>query len=241
MICVKIGEKYSSSYVNNLYNMCRKNITENFNFLCYTDDASDIRSEVSVVPYVNHYLDVITHNKLFLFSREFDKQIPPGPRVFFDLDLIIKTNVDHIVTNNKNDITLIRAEWRPEDPRDTMDFCHMFNSSCMTWNTNKRTLNVWEHYIQDPERYTFLYEMGMDPFLSYEQNNIGVRINFFPRYTFYSHLSGVSFNDNLEKSGDGDIYIEADHRDVIELIPIVLLNGPTTHDQYESFSKFYED
>jgi len=237
VICVKIGTKYSSLYVNNLLVMCRKNITEPFNFICYTDDPLNIDPDVIVVPFVNFGLEVITHNKLYLFSKEFDSQIPPGPRIFFDLDLIIKTNIDHVVSYNKGHISLIYSYWRHDYKRGDEKMWHMFNSSCMTWQPGY-IHDIWDYYEYNIDMFTLRYHLGMDSFLSYEQKNIGCSIDFFPKHTFYSFLWGVDYDDNFRKS-DCEDYIEKDHKDVTDVIPIVLLNGPTTFDDYQQFKQYY--
>jgi hypothetical protein len=112
IICVKLGNKYPSVMANNLYRMCVKNISQPFDFFCYTDDSSEILPEINVIPYIDHNLDIIVYNKLFLFSEWMDLHLPQGPRVFFDLDLVIKHNIDDIVLDNKGHLSVIHAAWR---------------------------------------------------------------------------------------------------------------------------------
>jgi len=113
--------------------MCKKNITQPFGFFCYTDNSLEIIPEVQIIPFVDHNLEIIVHNKLFLFSQYVDQYLTNGDRVFFDLDIVIKSNIDDIVTNNQGDLTLIHSVWRKEYRRGFPIWHHMFNSSCMTW------------------------------------------------------------------------------------------------------------
>ena len=38
VVCLKHGSKYSSEYVNKLYNMCKRHLTVPYEFVCFTDD-----------------------------------------------------------------------------------------------------------------------------------------------------------------------------------------------------------
>lgn len=50
VICMKWGTKYGPEYVNNLYAMVRRHLSGDFVFVCLTDDATGIRSEVRCLP-----------------------------------------------------------------------------------------------------------------------------------------------------------------------------------------------
>lgn len=50
IICMKWGKKYGPEYVNRLYAMVRRHLSGDFRFVCLTDDASGIRSEVECKP-----------------------------------------------------------------------------------------------------------------------------------------------------------------------------------------------
>lgn len=210
--------------------MCKKNITQPFKFFCYTDNSLEIIPEVEIIPFVDHNLEIIVHNKLFLFSEYVDQYLTDGDRVFFDLDIVIKSNIDDIVTNNQGDLTLIHSVWRKEHTRGFPIWHHMFNSSCMTWRS-PHTRKIWHHFNKDVEFYTLKYYWGMDSFLSYEQENMEATIHFFPERKFYSHLYGVTY------TGKSEVF---DPKKVTD-IPVVLLNGKTTLNDYERYKPFYED
>lgn len=235
--------------------MCKKNITTPFKFFCYTDNPTDIIKDVTVVPYVDHKLDVIVHNKLFLFSKEFDDYLDKGPRMFFDLDLIIKHNIDHIVAMNRGELTVIRASWRKDHPEGK--YCpecygniagyshhHMFNSSCMTWES-PHTRCIWERFIADPEYYTLAFPLGMDSFMRYEHKNAGTNIHFFPERLFWSHNDGVDHYEREAtwfKNPNASFYqYEKEYGREVGKMPIVLLNGENTMENYQQYKKYYED
>ena len=157
ILSVKIGTKYSSDLVNNLYIMCRKNITTPFTFFCYTDDTTGLSPDINVIDFVDHGLDMIYYNKLIMFSPWFDRQIPSNKRLYFDLDLIIKFNIDDVITSTKGDLTLIDAIWRDKYPPGFPVWHHPFNSSCMIWEPSHRMNTIWEHLMRDPEKYMSMY------------------------------------------------------------------------------------
>jgi hypothetical protein len=174
-----------------------------------------------------------------MFSEQFDLAIGPGPRVYFDLDLVIKSNIDDIVNHNNGTLTLIHAVWREEHDRSLPNFHHMFNSSCMTWES-PNTRALWEHLMQDPEMFMTKYSWGMDSFLSYESPKIPYDIQYFPPLKFYSFLYGVNFKENFKYDPDGS-YKPSKFTMIADSIPIVLLNGPTQPEDYKHFRRFYED
>ena len=190
ILCVKLGTKYPSEMVNNLFRMCIKNVTTPFEFFCYTDDRSGIIPNINIIRYVDNGLDLAVYNKLYLFSEEFDNQIPEGPRVYFDLDLVIINNIDNIVNDNKDELSLIRPSWREEQQYGPPTWHHMFNSSCMTW-TSPNTRCLWEHLQRDPEMFMAKYKWGMDSFMFYEHKNAGTNIHYFQPNNFCSYIYGV--------------------------------------------------
>ena len=160
--------------------------------------------------------------------------------------------MDHIVSFNNKELTVIRASWRQEKwpgrithPDGTAQH-HQFNSSCMTWES-PYTRCLWERFIGDPEYYTTLYPVGMDSFMSYEHKAANTNIHFFPERQFYSQDGGLDYWENIaswsKQRKNSRPYMNYDlyaPPDIIDKVPIVLLNGPYTHKYYKKFKKFYE-
>jgi hypothetical protein len=221
--------------------MCKRNLTVPFKFFCYTDDSSNLHKDVCVIPFVDHMLDIIVHNKLFLFSYEVEQYLTDGPRLYFDLDLIIEKNVDFLLKYACDDLTLIRSSWRGEHRRGFPIFHHMLNSSCMVWKTNNLQ-KIWNYFIKDPEFFSLKYHYGMDSFLSYECENIGIDLAFFPERIFMSHeYGGIDFHEQeyyFAKHNKNYIRV---HPHVRKQISIVLLNGPNTDRLYPLFKQYYSD
>ncbi len=95
-ICIKWGTAFDASYVNRLYAMVARNITGKLRFCCFTDDPTDLRSEI--VPYPLPVLGV-PHpkntrgkwRKTPLWRADLPIQ---GPTLFLDLDCVIVANID---------------------------------------------------------------------------------------------------------------------------------------------------
>jgi len=50
VVCLKYGTKYSADYVNKLYNMVKRNLTLDHEFVCYTEDATGIDLGIRIEP-----------------------------------------------------------------------------------------------------------------------------------------------------------------------------------------------
>jgi len=241
ILCVKVGTKYPSSMVNNLFRMCRKNITRPFEMFCYTDNPEGISHNINIIDYIENGLDIVVYNKMFLFSKQVNDQLPRGDRIFFDLDIVIKHDINDIATFNHNELTLIEAEWRQKWDYGFPVFHHPFNSSCMTWQENKPQ-KIWEFVSKDPESYMNKYRWGMDSFLFYEKENINVNIGYFPTRKFYSFLYGVDFEENALYDPVQKAYRESKFVETVKKIPVILFNGPTLPEHYiHHFQKYYAD
>lgn len=186
--CVKWGDKYNHEHVNRLYRMCQKTIDDDFTFVCYTENSEGINSDIHITPLGDYDLEKWWW-KLCLFEKPTDKV-----NFFFDLDVVLQSNITHLKTLVNNKITLIKAFWKPEF--DSSIYDHNINSSVMIW-TGDQT-HVWNQFIDNPEYYMMKYN-GIDGYLYYEHND---GIGFIPRGVVYSRMFGV---DELLNSGP-DLY-----------------------------------
>ncbi len=118
IICIKWGTRYSSHYVNALYGMVSRNITGPFKVYCFTDDTTDIRSEVVCLPLPELGCEIPpgTMGK-WRKSALWGKELPggvTGTALFIDLDSIIVGNIDGYFTyGNPNDVILARNWVKP--------------------------------------------------------------------------------------------------------------------------------
>jgi len=91
IVCVKWGKLYSAEYVNNLYCMVKRNTTEPFRFVCFTDDTTGIHSSIETKPLVDKSLKGWWTKIAFFQSPLFDIE---GDVLLIDLDMVIVDNID---------------------------------------------------------------------------------------------------------------------------------------------------
>src|SRR6478609_6872053 len=120
IICMKWGTKYEPYYVNNLYAMVRRHLTGDFRFICLTDDAKGIRSEVECFPIPP--VDIKPEaagvpdrawKKLTTFSRDLpDVYGLQGTALFLDLDVVVVGRLDDFFTQ-PGEFLIIKDYRRP--------------------------------------------------------------------------------------------------------------------------------
>ena len=242
VVCLKVGSKYPARYVNQLYKMCRRHLTTPFEFFCYTDDASELVSAVNVIPFIDQNIDVIVFNKLFLFSENFSSFIPERETIFFDLDVVIKGNIDGIVNYNffpTNTLFVIEARWRTCHEFIPPKLHHPINSSCMKWHP-LFVKNIWKHFQSNPEYFLNKYKNGMDGFLFYEQDILKCDVRFFPQHCFFSYRAGVDRIQQYRHFPDNGAYAPKMMESIISRIPVALFNHNATDQEYQNYyNKFY--
>lgn len=146
-LTIKWGDKYSADYVNNLYHMVKKNYTKDFRFICYTDDATGLECEVHPIPdddllhpkyYFGKEAFCFDRAKFLVFnSEEWLECEPEDTFCYFDLDVVIQSNIDEIdILVEKPRI--IHSLWQPQNQIDDRFFIEtrgtFFNSSMMLWS-----------------------------------------------------------------------------------------------------------
>ena len=101
ILCVKWGTKYSSDDVNRLQRNVKRYLQVPHKFYCYTDDP--IGLECDYLPITSDL--EIYWNKLAMFQKDFVE----GTCLYFDIDVIIQNNIDHITDHLSDNLTMVRA------------------------------------------------------------------------------------------------------------------------------------
>lgn len=193
VLCVKWGTKYSSSYVNMLYDMVKKNLTLPFQMYCYTDDAKDIYSDISIIDMIDDDLEE-WWPKLRLFEKGFAGL--SGRMLYLDLDTVIQSNLDKLVQYGSSDLTIVKCYWKDGyvvEYKPGMDQIRAYrgdiNSSVTTWDAGACGY-IWDKFFNNPEYYMNKYATD-DRFLHFEFEDF----NFFPPGWIYSRLNGIGPKD----------------------------------------------
>ena len=105
VVCVKWGNKYISKYANVLYNMCKRNITTEWDFHCITEDTNGLDPHIKTINLPKDPIIRTWWSKLWMFGSEFPLQ---GNILYFDLDVIIFNNIDSLFTHNPGKFHIIR-------------------------------------------------------------------------------------------------------------------------------------
>lgn len=142
IICLKVGSKYNSSYVNNLYYMIKKNSNLDINLTCFTDDKSGIDKKIESIK-----LPLFNNNKIYGWFYKlalFDPKINPlrGNILYFDLDIVINSNIDDMINYNSEKLVII------EDWIYKKNNIKKYNSSVIKWNILKYT-NLFNDFLNN--------------------------------------------------------------------------------------------
>ena len=104
VVCLKHGTKYSSKYVNVLYNMVKRHTTIPYEFVCFTDDVRGIDPNIKTIS-----LDQIGVYGWWYKVIFFNKNFPlDGNILYFDLDVVINSNIDKLFLYEPDKFSIIR-------------------------------------------------------------------------------------------------------------------------------------
>jgi len=115
VFCLKWGDKYSPDYVNKLHNMVRRNLTIDYEFICFTENSKGIDPRITTCPLPNKNLSGWWFKPWFL-SNELGVN---GTGLFLDLDLIVFKNINKLFSYEQDSNFVIirdfnrvhRASW----------------------------------------------------------------------------------------------------------------------------------
>lgn len=143
VVCLKFGTKYSSEYVNVLYNMVQRNLTLEHEFVCFTENTNGLNPDIKTksLPFSNEI-----HGwwyKPFFFNPQLGLN---GTILFIDLDVIIFRNIDYLFTYMPEQFMIIR-----DFNRCRIKNYDKFNSSVFRLNTGQHS-QVYYDFIKDPKQ-----------------------------------------------------------------------------------------
>jgi len=189
VICVKWGDRYDYSYVNRLEKMVAQNLSLPHTFYCYTDNPKNINSKTISMP--DDGLE-LWWPKLRMFEKGFGGL--EGECLFFDLDVVIQKNIDHLL--DFKGFHWIQAHWKfnktigyESGMRQKEAFDMNCNSSCMRWRVGENE-HIWNYFWNDPEYFMMKY-VGIDRFMFHE----GFGGSTFSEGIFYSRKHGIKHGD----------------------------------------------
>ena len=182
VLCMKWGTIYPAEYVNVLYNACRRNITDEFRFVCLTNEPDGIHSDVEVFPIPDIGLDEWHYYngawpKLGVFLN--DLYGLKGRCLFIDLDTVILESLDPFFELKGSLIAIDNAPWSSSGlPPRTMSSVFAFDLGALGY--------VVEQLQADRDALIEKYQIEQQYLHEYIQN-----INYWPQdwlVSFKYHL-----------------------------------------------------
>lgn len=140
IVCLKHGTKYSSDYVNKLYNMCNRHGKIPFNFACITEDPNGLNPNIRPIA-IPKYLDI---QGWWLKTWVFSNELPlMGTILFLDLDIVIIQNFDELWSYQPESFCIIR-----DFNRSIHKEWDKYNSSVFKMVKGSHSY-VWDNFIKD--------------------------------------------------------------------------------------------
>ncbi|NJM36393.1 MAG: glycosyl transferase [Akkermansiaceae bacterium] len=114
IFCMKWGTAYGAKDVNILYAMVARNLTDYFQFTCFTDDTSGIRKEVNCLPLPPLGCEIPADvpgkwPKVALWSKNLYGL--EGVALFIDLDSVIVGNIDSYFEHGDPSDVITARNW----------------------------------------------------------------------------------------------------------------------------------
>jgi len=140
VICLKHGTKYGPEYVNKLYNMIQRHLTVPHRFVCFTDNAENLNSNIEI-----RKLPPMTIQgwwwKPYLFKAD---HFPTHDTIlFFDLDMVIVKNIDHLIDYKTESFVGLRDVGRVFRPG-----YNKLGSAVMKWPAGQFS-RIWDNLEKD--------------------------------------------------------------------------------------------
>jgi hypothetical protein len=137
IVCLKYGSKYDAEYVNKLYSMTKRHCTVDYKFVCITEDAIGLNSNIEVLPLIIDPEISGWWYKIMLFDRNFPLM---GKLLFIDLDVVILGNINKFFEHDEKSFVISRGFSKK-------NYLGM-NSSCFRLDTGSQA-HVYDDFIKD--------------------------------------------------------------------------------------------
>jgi len=153
VVCLKWGDKYSADYVNVLARMVKRNLTLDYEFVCFTENPQGLDSDIRIEPLtVTTEITGWWHKPMF-FNPNIGLN---GTILFFDLDVVIFRNIDNLFLHRPGEFLIIR-----DFNRHVINNYQKFNSSVFRLETGNHS-NVYTDFIKQPSSIVRKYHGDQD-------------------------------------------------------------------------------
>jgi hypothetical protein len=142
--CVIHGNGYNWDYVDRLYNMLSRNLSQPIQFHVYTEAARSVPAHM-IKHELQEWPGVSGPKKSWWYKMQlFDQNLFQGQMLYLDLDVVIVKNIDWITKLSEKSFWAVhdfRRLWKPNS--------RTINSSVMYFNTQTHGY-VWDKFTKIP-------------------------------------------------------------------------------------------
>lgn len=183
VICIKWGTVYDSDDVNKLYNMVIKNTTHKVNFYCFTENAVELNENIIVKPLpilntIEEYQNKYAYKKEAGLCDDNLGELTGQRVVFFDLDILIVSNIDEIFEYPEREKFYIINDWNSKGNE-------VGQATCYSWVVG--TLGfIKEYYEKNPKEVVDKFFTASQEYLSSKVIEKFGKLNFWPNDWFCS-------------------------------------------------------
>lgn len=135
VLCIKHGTKYGPEYVNKLYNMVKRHCTLDIEFVCLTDNSTNLNPNITVLALPSELQGWWC--KPYMFSSDLPLK---GTVLYTDLDVVIANNIDKLFTYKPDHWCTIRDFTRKMRPQ-----WMRYNSSVIRFKAGELN-QYWESF-----------------------------------------------------------------------------------------------
>jgi hypothetical protein len=193
-ITIKWGTKYGPEYVNRLYANLLNAYNNEFEFHCFTDNATELHPGIHIRDIKDlrpHQSNCFTIEKIFLFDPAISKL--SGPCVLLDLDILVINDLNIYLSNyDFTEGRFIKNYWNGVDYGELLGKFgrNWINSSFVTWKEDQ-LLFIKQYYELNKKAIEFKYG-DLDLFLF---QSLRDKLNYHPEKIIYSYEDGADIDD----------------------------------------------
>ncbi len=183
VICIKWGTVYDAEYVNKLYHMVLRNTSYKVNFYCFTDDSQGLDKDIKVEPLpvfntIKEYQTKYAYRKEAGLCDDNLGGLKDQRVFFFDLDVVIISNLDEFFDYPKNEKFYIINDWNSKGN-------NVGQATSYSWVVG--TLGyIKEYYEEHPKEVVDKFSTASQEYLSSKVIEKFGSLNFWPENWFCS-------------------------------------------------------
>ena len=184
VICIKWGKAYDAEYVNKLHNMIMRNTSYNVDFYCFTDeDTTGFNEDIIIKPRpvlntIEEYQSKYAYRKEAALCDDHLGGLENQRVFFFDLDVVIISNLDEFFDYPKDDKFYIINDWNSKGDK-------IGQASSYSWVVG--TLGyIKEYFEKNPKEVVDKFFTASQEYLSSKIIEKYGALNFWPDDWFCS-------------------------------------------------------